>query len=180
MDFVRAYDYLVDSRAKLFGWLYSLTPDQYTQPFPFGHGSLRATLVHIPGTEWGYQQRLRGARELPPLSEWPIPIPPHGDDAKIPTVADLDRIWGDLARETRTVFAATTDWDKPLEWISRPPAPTKPVLFRVTPAEVAMQICFHEVHHRAQAMAMLRQLGPRAENLDFSILKWWREPAPGA
>ncbi len=29
-----------------------------------------------------------------------------------------------------------------------------------------MQMLFHEVHHRAQAMAMLRQLGIEAQNLD--------------
>jgi uncharacterized damage-inducible protein DinB len=27
---------------------------------------------------------------------------------------------------------------------------------------------YHEVHHRAQVMAMLRQLGRPVENLDFS------------
>jgi len=27
----------------------------------------------------------------------------------------------------------------------------------------------HEVHHRAQAMAMLRQLGVAAQNLDYGV-----------
>jgi len=29
---------------------------------------------------------------------------------------------------------------------------------------------FHEVHHRAQVMAMLRQVGVAAENVDYAIL----------
>jgi uncharacterized damage-inducible protein DinB len=180
MNFVRAYDYLVLSRAKLFEWVRALTPEQYVQPFPFGHGSLRATLVHIPGTEWGYQQRLKGVRELPPVSEWEIPVPPHGDDARIPTVSDLERVWSEVSRETRAVLAATTSWNDELRWVGRPPVrDAQPIVFQVTPAEVATQICFHEVHHRAQAMAMLRQLGFPAENLDFSILTWRRGPLEG-
>lgn len=37
----------------------------------------------------------------------------------------------------------------------------------MTRGEAATQMLLHEVHHRAQAMAMLRQLGVEAQNLDY-------------
>jgi uncharacterized damage-inducible protein DinB len=48
----------------------------------------------------------------------------------------------------------------------------------VTPADVATQLCFHEVHHRAQAMAMLRQLGVEAQNLDYNAFMYGRREEP--
>ncbi len=41
---------------------------------------------------------------------------------------------------------------------------------------IAGQLLFHEVHHRAQVMAMLRQVGVKAENLDYSVLIFERIP----
>ena len=43
-----------------------------------------------------------------------------------------------------------------------------------TAGGIAGQLLFHEVHHRAQVMAMLRQAGVAAENLDYSVLMWER------
>jgi uncharacterized damage-inducible protein DinB len=47
---------------------------------------------------------------------------------------------------------------------------------RATAGGIAGQMLFHEVHHRAQVMAMLRQVGVAAENLDYSVLIWDRIP----
>ena len=47
---------------------------------------------------------------------------------------------------------------------------------RTTAEGIAGQLLFHEVHHRAQVMAMLRQAGVAAENLDYSGLVWERTP----
>ena len=44
MNFVRAYDYLTQARARIFDWIRPLNQEQYTQAFPFGLGTLRATL----------------------------------------------------------------------------------------------------------------------------------------
>jgi uncharacterized damage-inducible protein DinB len=35
---------------------------------------------------------------------------------------------------------------------------------------VFTQFCYHEVHHRAQVMAMLRQIGAPVETIDFLLL----------
>ncbi len=49
-----------------------------------------------------------------------------------------------------------------------------------TTGGLATQLVLHEVHHRAQAMAMRRQLGAPVEDLDFSTLTfdWEVLPAP--
>ncbi len=41
-----------------------------------------------------------------------------------------------------------------------------------TAGDIALNLCFHEVHHRAQVMAMLRQLSIPAENLDYRFLMY--------
>jgi uncharacterized damage-inducible protein DinB len=49
-----------------------------------------------------------------------------------------------------------------------------------TPETLAFQLFYHEVHHRAQVMAMLRQVGIAAEWLDFNRYAYrWTELAPG-
>ena len=45
---------------------------------------------------------------------------------------------------------------------------------RGTAGGIAAQLLFHEVHHRAQVMAMLRQVGVAAENLDYNNLMFDR------
>jgi uncharacterized damage-inducible protein DinB len=72
MNFVRVYDILAQAREKLFGWTRPLSQTQYTQPFPFGLGTLRATLVEIARSEHFYGLRLR-ERAIPPFDEnYPI------------------------------------------------------------------------------------------------------------
>jgi len=44
----------------------------------------------------------------------------------------------------------------------------KRVRVAYTPEKLAFHMFYHEVHHRAQVMAMLRQMGLSVENLDFS------------
>ena len=44
--------------------------------------------------------------------------------------------------------------------------------------DIAAQLLLHEVHHRAQAMAMLRQLGVEAQNLDYSLFVYRRREEP--
>jgi uncharacterized damage-inducible protein DinB len=47
-----------------------------------------------------------------------------------------------------------------------------------TAGDLVTQLLFHEVHHRAQAMAMLRLQGIEAQNLDYSGLMFKRTEVP--
>jgi uncharacterized damage-inducible protein DinB len=106
-----------------------------------------------------YTVRMRG-EPIPPLAEWPI------NEDRQPTFADLEAVWKDQAERTRATFNAVTDWQAQSE--RRIVRPGQPTLVRTASlAQIALQMLLHETHHRAQAMAMLRQLGVEAQNLDY-------------
>jgi uncharacterized damage-inducible protein DinB len=46
-------------------------------------------------------------------------------------------------------------------------------------AEIVLHMALHEVHRRAQVMAMPRQSGAPVENLDYSILVFSQTPIGG-
>lgn len=160
------YEYLVLARSRLLGWVRALSDEQYAREFPIGHRSVRDTLVHVASGEWGYVRRLRG-EPVPPLSERPFarfhrePFPPFA------------RAWGEQAEETRAVLREIPDWSAPVEYVST--AWGRARRYRTDAAGIATQLLLHEVHHRAQVMFMLRQMGFPAENLDYSVLTFHAE-----
>jgi uncharacterized damage-inducible protein DinB len=168
VEFARVYDVQLEARETLLGWVRPLTQAQYTQEFPFGMRSVRGSLVEVARAEFFLTRRLRGD-PLPPPAEWPF------SETKQPTLADLERAWAPHSGETRASLSRTTDWDR--EVTSRLLREAGPVLLTATKRDIALQILFHEVHHRAQAMAMLRQLGVAAQNLDYIRFTQRSEPA---
>jgi uncharacterized damage-inducible protein DinB len=169
VEFVRVYDVLLQARQKLFDWVRPLTQAQYTQPFPFGVRSVRGSLVEIARAELFLAMRLR-EEPLPPLAQWPV------NEQRLATFPDLEHAWGAQSQQTRATLAGTTDWDRAVT--CRLIRPTETVLLTATKADIATQILMHEVHHRAQAMAMLRQLGVEAQNLDH--IRFTQTSAPAS
>lgn len=167
---VQLYEYLVRAREKLLRWAEPLTLEQYTKEFPFGLKTLRNTLVEIPQAEWTYVHRLRG-EEVPPWDERPFARFYATD------VPPLARAWREQVGETRATLRKISDWARPIEYVARS-ADEPPVKIRATTGGIAAQLLFHEIHHRAQAMAMLRQLGVAAQDLDYSFLMFERIDAP--
>jgi uncharacterized damage-inducible protein DinB len=163
----QTYEYLVKARERLFDWIRPLSPEQYAREFPYGLKTIHATLTHTASAEWAYGRRIRGAVAAPPES-------PFAAD-KVKTFADLESKWKALAGETRSVLAGITSWSDPVEYrMALPNQP--PMRIRTTRDGIAAQLLFHEVHHRAQVMSMLRQLGVAAQNLDYSALIFDRQP----
>lgn len=169
MNFVRTYEYLTKARAKLFDWIRPLSQEQYTHEFPFAHHTLQATMVEMARAEWIYATRLQRETVLP-REQWPISV------QRQPTFPELEAAWSAHAPVTTRTLAEIADWETPFEY--RVTQPNKTIVFTVTPADVATQLCFHEVHHRAQAMAMLRQLGVAAQNLDYNAFMYGRREEP--
>ena len=162
------YDYLATARRKLWDWIRPLSMEQYTREFPFGRKTLRATVVEIPLAEWSYSTRLIG-EPVPPLEQHPFNRFYSAD------FAALEAAWTELEGRTRRILTAERDWGRVVQWRTV----TKPQLdIRATAGGVATQMMGHEIHHRAQAMAMLRQLGVAAQNLDYSILIFQRTEVP--
>lgn len=169
MDMPRVLEYLASARGRLLGWVRSLhteRPAAYTQAFPIGPGSIRATLLHVAAAEWAYMERLAG-RDFP-LSESPF------TPEKLPQFDPFARAWEAQAGHTSATIRALGDPARPVEFVSQ----FGPAHVRTTAGEIVLHMVFHEVHHRAQVMAMLRQCGVRAENLDYSFLAFHRTPLP--
>lgn len=85
--------------------------------------------------------------------------------------AAFEPAWEEQTDRTRRTLREITDWTRVVEWRVAD-APTQGA--RATSGGIVTQLLFHEVHHRAQVMAMLKQLGIPAENLDYSVLKFER------
>jgi uncharacterized damage-inducible protein DinB len=123
-------------------------------------GSIRATLVHTAAAQYGYTQRLNG-KEYAPADN------PFNADA-MRTLDVLVAAWGELNPQTRQALTGLGDGARRIEYTNR--SFTPPQRIRATAAGVAAQLLFHEVHHRAQVPAMLRQLGGAAQDLDYGAL----------
>ncbi len=172
MDYAGVYDVLTQARQRIFDWVRPLSHEQYTRQFPFGLGTLRATLVEIARVELFYRMRMRG-EPLPalPLQET-FPI----SETNQPTFAELAETWTEQSKETRSALAQTTDWNAPMH--RRVEEGGKTVVYTLRKGEIATQMLLHEVHHRAQAMAMLRQLGVPAQDVDYAGFVVRREEHP--
>lgn len=160
------YEYLIKARGKLLDWVRPLSLEQYTKEFPFGLKTIRDTLVEIPLAEWSYGTRLLG-ESIPPREQHPF-MKYYKTE-----FAPLEDAWRELADRTREILRGERNWSRVVEFIARPV--NRPALkIRTTAGGIATQLLLHEVHHRAQAMAMLRQLGVPAQNLDYSLLVYER------
>lgn len=167
MDPIHLYDYLVRAREELFNAIRPLPAAAYTQAFPFGLGSISRTLPHMLNAEWVYTYRIR-ALATPPRSEAPV------SDDNPPLFPELEAAWRAQAERTRAVLAGIRDWSKSYEY--QRDWDGVQMLITGTPAEFFAQLFTHEIHHRAQVMSMLRQLGAPAQDLDYSILMIKRRP----
>jgi uncharacterized damage-inducible protein DinB len=166
MDFAHFFDYLLTARSRLLGWIRAQPSAVYTRAFPIGLGSIRATLLHTAAAEWAYVERLGGRDVSLPDSPFTVERQPEFDS--------FAAAWERRAPVTRQALTGLGDPARRVEFVSR--MGPKPMRVRTTAGGIAGQLLFHEVHHRAQVMAMLRQVGVAAENLDYSVLVFERTP----
>lgn len=164
---LRVYDYLTRSREKILEKVRGLSAEQYSREFAIGMGSLSKTLAHIESSEWYYMQRMTGG-EVPAYETWPIrPENP-------PSFAVLQDAWNEQAEHTLAALRAVTDWHRAIEYRVTDDAGQAKIV-TASAADLFTQLALHEVHHRAQALNMLRQLGIQiAEDLDFNVMMYAR------
>lgn len=165
----KIYDYLTLARQRIFDWVRPLSAEDYARQFPIGLGSIGRTLTHIMICEYAYVLRIE-AKEVPPYEQFPF------QDEKPPPLATLEMAWTEQAGRTRAVLAAVRDWDAELEYIAR--RDDRRVHVTATRGDLFTQLALHEVHHRAQVMNILRQLGVTAEDIDYNYLMLKRQELP--
>ncbi len=124
-----------------------LTPAQFSQKFEMGLGTTHDTLLHIVGAMYRWADRI-GDRPLRPRLE---------DEPRIWTpdeiITRLDACAPDLAGVIKRVVDENRLGEK-MEF----DAPDQPS-FVFTRGTAIVHVATHGVHHRAQALNMLRRLG---------------------
>ena len=170
MNPARTYDYLTQSRARVLDQARALPTDAHSREFPVGLGTLLRTLTHIMICEWAYIERMAG-RAVPTYAQWPI------RDENPPPLPELEQLWAEQAELTRAVIASVSDWDAPIEYrVAKDDGRAQVVT--TSPSDLFTQLALHEVHHRAQALNILRQLGADAGEIDFNSMMHARRDAP--
>ena len=95
------FNYSYWANGKIFDVLSPLTDEQFVQPVAGSYGSVRNTLVHVLGTEWGWLDRCGGT-------------PPRGPALKAtdyPTVASVRDRWRQVERYMREFLSGLRDED---------------------------------------------------------------------
>ncbi len=171
MDPIRIYDYLTLARACVFDAVRPLSPKQYHQAFGFGLKSIASTLAHIMISEWYYIERLAG-RQVPPYDQWPIRY------QSPPEFGVVESTWREQAKNTRAAIADERDWMRKITYLSFPDDDGRRFHITATAGDFFVQLALHEVHHRAQIMAMLRAFGdtaPPLHDIDYNALMYDRQ-----
>ena len=123
-----------------------------------GHGSVRATLLHLVRNMEVWSDLMAGV----PVRENANGTPAGRSVAGL--AARLDRAAADLARLARDV-ARRDAWDETwLDVLDDPPA-------RKTYGGAIAHVITHSMHHRAQVLARLRRLGV-ADLPEGDVLSW--------
>lgn len=166
MQPTKIYEYLCLARGRILDWVRPLSEADYRREFGIGPGSIAKTLTHVVVSESYYVHRIAGNREA-------RPGPPLLNDEAPPGFGELESTWARQAEQTKAVIAAVRDWDAVIEYRMKWDD-GREFIARASPSDVFSQLAFHEVHHRAQVMNMLKRLGTVAEDLDYNTLMYVR------
>jgi uncharacterized damage-inducible protein DinB len=125
-----------------------LPAQQFTQRFDIGPGNLHDTLLHVVGAMRRWADRIAGGEIRPSIEE--------GDRTWTPR--EIETLLDETARELAGVVRDVIDTDRLDESMSVTirgiDAP-----FVFTRGTAIVHVVTHGVHHRAQALNMLRRLG---------------------
>lgn len=133
-----------------------LSDEQLERPFAMGPGSLRQTLRHLYGAGRFWFERWRG-REQTPF--------PHSRD-----LSTVDELWAAeraLADARDALLGALHDNDLGTRVAARGEGEGGFLPLGI----VLLHICNHGIHHRAQALNMLRHLGVKVPGLDYLFMR---------
>ncbi len=138
----------------------ALSPQQFARRFEIGPGALQGTLLHIVGAMRRWADRI-GNRAVRPSVDDKVNAPTPDEIIAIldETAADLAEVVGCVVDEDRLdeiMELRIRGWDEPL---------------RFTRGTAIIHVLTHGVHHRAQALNILRRLG--VEDLpEIDAIEW--------
>jgi uncharacterized damage-inducible protein DinB len=133
------------------------------QPFDMGHRTLRRTFQHIVGNMECWCNLILAR---------PQRAKPHTPDDTIPALlARLDVIAGELVAFGRSFSATGREDDVFTDYLDRPPS-------EKSVGTALIHLTTHGMHHRAQCLWMMRQLGLR-DLPEGDVFSWEKAYAMG-
>jgi uncharacterized damage-inducible protein DinB len=170
MNPLKTYDYLIQSRERVFDAVRPLTPEQWGHKFNFGLITIGATLTHNMTSEWYYFERFTG-KAVPPYEQWTFQY------ERPPAFGVVEATWRTQQTRVRAIVASERDWTRKIEYDTFADDAGKRFHISATSGDILTQLALHEVHHRAQIMAMLRELGGNVkplQDIDYNDLMYER------
>jgi uncharacterized damage-inducible protein DinB len=122
---------------------------------PYGHDSLRGTLVHIVSAEWIWRSRWQGTSPTAVLSEHDLP-----------TLEAIRTRWQEEDRQLHTFLATLRDADllRVVTYTNTRGQPKTELLWRLL-----AHVVNHGTQHRSEAAAMLTTMGHSPGDLDMFV-----------
>ena len=156
------YDYNDWADARILAACARVSPEQYAAPTSYGHGSLRATMVHILDNIWQQRITLQGYYQEPLADEAAYDATELHEDA-FPTLSALQERW----RVEKQAMRAYLDnlSEETLNSTIRYVIPG--VIRERVVWHILMEVIIHATQHRSEAAALLTSYGQSPGDLDF-------------
>lgn len=158
------YDYNDWADARLLTACAKVSLEQYTAPNPYGHGSLRATMVHILDNIWQQRITLQGYYQEPLANEAAYDATELHEDA-IPTFAALQERWMIEQQEMRAYLDTLTE-----ETLNSTIRYVIPGVIRERVVwHILIDLIIHATQHRSEAAMLLTSYGQSPGDFDLTL-----------
>ena len=158
------YDYNDWADERILAACARVSPEQYAAPSSYGHGGLRATMVHILDNIWQQRITLQGYYREPLADEAAYDATELHEDA-LPTFAMLRERWTIEQREMRAYLDTVTE--ETLNGVIRYVIPG--VIRERVVWHILLDLILHATQHRSEAAALLTGYGQSPGDFDFTM-----------
>lgn len=145
------YEYHFSENRKVWELITTLSPEQFTQPLDYSHGSAREQIIHLLNADDVWFSELQGV-------EPSGPIPPADFDDR----EAIRTHWDGIEQKMRRYLAGLRDemaFDKPI----REPEEDKDL----AAWQVLLHVANHGTDHRAQILRLLHDMGVKTTSQDY-------------
>jgi uncharacterized damage-inducible protein DinB len=155
-------DYNDWADARMLATCAKVSPEQYATPTSYGHGSLRATMVHILDNIWQQRITLQGFYQELLVDEAAYEATELHEDA-FPTLAVLQERWFIEQHEMQAYLNTLTE-----EKLNNTIRYVIPGLKRERVVwHILLDLIFHATQHRSEVAALLTSYGQSPGDFDF-------------
>ena len=158
------YEYNDWADTRLLAACAKASPEHYAAPNPYGHGSLRATMVHILDNIWQQRITLQGYYQEPLANEAAYDATELHEDA-IPTFAALQERWMIEQQEMRAYLDTLTEetLNSTIRYVI-PGAIRERVVWHIL-----IDLIIHATQHRSEAAMLLTSYGQSPGDFDLTL-----------